>query len=148
MKNIELKLANQETITLKEFENKTLLIVNTASRCGFTGQFEGLQKLYEKYQDQGFVVLGFPCNQFKNQDPENIDSIVEFCSMNYGVTFPMFDKIEVNGPNTHPLYKALKKAKKGLFSEDIQWNFTKFLVNKKGEVVSRYAPMTTPKQIE
>lgn len=104
--------------------------------------------MYQKYKDQGLVVLGFPCNQFKEQDPEDIESIVEFCSLNYGVTFPMFDKIEVNGPNTHPLYEFLKSEKKGLMGSDIKWNFTKFLVSRDGKVIDRFAPQTTPKQIE
>lgn len=145
---IEVKKANQETIALEEYKGQVLLIVNTASKCGFTSQFEGLQELYEKYQDQGFSVLGFPSNQFNEQDPESIDKIVEFCSMNYGVTFPMFDKIDVNGPNAHPLYQHLKSQKKGLLKEDIKWNFTKFLVSRDGEVLKRYAPTTTPSQIE
>lgn len=144
--DIELRKPDQTLTNLSEYKDKVLLIVNTASQCGFTPQFEGLQKLYEDHED--LVVLGFPCNQFKEQDSEDIEKILEFCSLNYNVTFPMFDKIEVNGPNEHPLYKYLKARKKGLFHGDIKWNFTKFLVNRDGKVVNRYAPMTTPEQIE
>ncbi len=145
---IEVRKPDQKMVRLSDYKDKTLLIVNTASYCGFTKQFEGLQELYEKYQDKGLVVLGFPCNQFNQQDPDAIEQIIEFCSLNYHVDFPMFDKIEVNGENEHPLYTYLKSQQSGLFNEDIKWNFTKFLVNKKGEVVDRFAPTTTPKQIE
>ena len=146
--DIEVRKPDQEVIRLSTYKDKTLLIVNTASYCGFTKQFEALQALYQQYKDQGLVVLGFPCNQFNQQDPDAIEQIVEFCSLNYNVDFPMFDKIEVNGDNEHPLYTYLKSQQSGLFNEDIKWNFTKFLVNKKGEVVDRFAPTTTPKQIE
>ena len=145
---IEVRKPNQDVMSLSEYKGKVLLIVNTASQCGFTPQFEGLQKLYTQYKDQGLEILGFPCNQLKEQDPESIDKIIEFCSLNYNVTFDMFDKIDVNGANEHPLYTFLKSQKKGLFNEDIKWNFTKFLVNRNGEVVNRYAPKTTPQQIE
>lgn len=144
--DIEVKKANQEVIKLKEYENKVLLIVNTASYCGFTKQFEGLQELYEKYED--LEVLGFPCNQFNEQDPDSIDDIVTNCKLNYGVTFDMFDKIEVNGENQHPLYTYLKSQKGGMFNDAIKWNFTKFLISRNGEVLKRYAPTTTPKEIE
>lgn len=146
--NFEVLDANKETISLSEYKGKVLLIVNTASYCGFTKQFEGLQELYEKYQSEGLEILGFPCNQFNEQDPDSIDEIVKNCQLNYGVTFKMFDKVEVNGDNAHPLFTFLKSQQKGLLKEDIKWNFTKFLVDKEGQVVDRYAPMTTPKQIE
>lgn len=137
-----------EETKLSEYAGKVLLIVNTASKCGFTPQFKGLEDLHESYQEQGLQVLGFPCNQFLSQDPGSNDEISEFCSLNYGVTFPMFAKIEVNGENTHPLYQHLKKAAKGVLgSEKVKWNFTKFLVGKDGEVIKRYAPNTEPKAI-
>jgi glutathione peroxidase len=138
-----LSLQGKET-SLSEFKDKTILIVNTASKCGLTPQFEGLEKLYESYKDRGLVILGFPSNQFANQEPGDEKSIAEGCVLNYGVTFPMFSKIEVNGPNTHPLYQFLKKEFKG----DIKWNFTKFLVDKSGTVVKRFSPMTKPAKIE
>ena len=134
---------------LSEFQGKVLLVVNTASKCGFTPQFAGLEELYEKYRDQGLEVLGFPCNQFGNQDPGSNDEIQEFCQLNYGVSFPMFGKIEVNGSGTDPLFKHLKKAAPGaLGSERIKWNFTKFLIDAEGNVVKRYAPTAKPKDIE
>ncbi len=133
---------------LSDFEGKVLLIVNTASKCGFTPQFKGLEELYETYKAQGLEVLGFPCNQFLHQDPASNAEIQEFCSLNYGVSFPMFAKVEVNGANTHPLYQLLKSERPGLFgSEKIKWNFTKFLVGKDGKVLKRYAPNTEPKDI-
>lgn len=137
-----------EETKLDEYAGKVLLIVNTASKCGFTPQFKGLEDLYENYKEQGLEVLGFPCNQFLSQDPGSNDQISEFCSLNYGVTFPMFAKLEVNGDNTHPLYQHLKTAAKGVLgSEKIKWNFTKFLVGKDGGVIKRYAPNTEPKAI-
>lgn len=137
-----------EQVDLQDYKGKVLLIVNTASKCGFTPQFEGLEKLYEKYRDQGLEVLGFPCNQFLKQDPGSNDEIAEFCSLNYGVSFPMFAKIDVNGPETHPLYAYLKQEAKGVLgSEKIKWNFTKFLVNRDGQVQKRYAPNTEPKDM-
>lgn len=137
-----------EETRLEAYSGKVLLIVNTASKCGFTPQFKGLERLYEDFKDQGLEVLGFPCNQFLSQDPGTNDEISEFCSLNYGVTFPMFAKIEVNGDDTHPLYKHLKSSAKGLMgSEKIKWNFTKFLVGKNGDVIKRYAPNTEPKAI-
>ena len=137
-----------EEQSLDAFRGKVLLIVNTASKCGFTPQFEGLQSLYADLKDQGVEVLGFPCNQFKNQDPADDQAISEFCSLNYGVDFPMFSKIDVNGPDAHPLFQHLKREAKGLLgSEGVKWNFTKFLVNQKGEVVGRYSPTTKPDAI-
>ena len=137
-----------EEHSLDEFRGKVLLIVNTASKCGFTPQFEGLQSLYIELKEKGLEVLGFPCNQFRNQDPADDKAISEFCSLNYGVDFPMFAKIDVNGPNAHPLFEYLKHSAKGLLgSEAVKWNFTKFLVNREGEVVRRYPPTTKPSAI-
>ncbi len=141
------------TITGKEqpvsdFKGQVLLIVNTASKCGFTPQFKGLEKLYEAYKDKGLNILGFPCNQFAGQDPGSNDEISQFCELNYGVTFPMFAKIDVNGDGAHPLFKHLKTAAPGLLgSEAIKWNFTKFLVDRNGNVVERYAPTTEPEKM-
>ncbi|SFM51431.1 glutathione peroxidase [Marinobacter zhejiangensis] len=134
--------------SMGEYRGKVLLIVNTASKCGFTPQFEGLQALYSDLKEQGLEVLGFPCNQFMSQDPADNDAISQFCSLNYGVDFPMFGKIEVNGPGTHPLYQVLKAEAKGLLgSEKIKWNFTKFLLNRDGKVVKRYPPTAKPEAI-
>jgi|SRR5690606_34694047 len=139
---------NGEAQSLKDYEGKTLLIVNTASKCGLTNQFKELQELYEKYNEQGLVILGFPCGQFNNQEFDDIKETTEFCQVNYGVSFPMFGKIDVNGKKEHPLYSHLKSAKGGLLSSDIKWNFTKFLIDKNGQVVERYAPTTKPSKIE
>lgn len=136
-------------VSLADYRGKVLLIVNTASKCGFTPQFAGLELLHEKYRDRGLAVLGFPCNQFGNQDPGSNDEIASFCQMNYGVSFPMFAKIEVNGAATHPLFKYLKSESPGLLgSEGIKWNFTKFLVSRDGRVLERFAPMTAPANLE
>ncbi|MBE0484560.1 glutathione peroxidase [Marinobacter sp.] len=133
---------------MADYQGKVLLIVNTASKCGFTPQFEGLQALHDQLGDKGFEVLGFPCNQFMNQDPGSDDAISQFCSLNYGVNFPMFAKVDVNGEGTHPLFNFLKKEAKGLMgSEKVKWNFTKFLVNREGRVVRRYAPTAKPSDI-
>ncbi|WP_372964620.1 glutathione peroxidase [Marinobacter sp.] len=135
-------------VAMSDYRGKVLLIVNTASKCGFTPQFEGLQELHKELGDKGFEVLGFPCNQFMNQDPGSDESISQFCSLNYGVDFPMFSKIEVNGEGTHPLYRFLKKEAKGLMgTEKVKWNFTKFLVDAEGHVVRRYAPTVKPAEI-
>ena len=145
----EVNTISGKTVPLADYKGKVLLIVNTASKCGFTPQFTGLETLYTDLKEQGLDILGFPCNQFLKQDPGSDSEISEFCSLNYGVTFPMFSKIEVNGDNTHPLYKYLKKEAKGMLgSEKIKWNFTKFLINRDGEVIKRYAPNTEPKDIE
>ena len=133
---------------LADYLGKVVLVVNTASKCGFTPQFEGLEKLYADLADQGLVVLGFPCDQFANQEFDNDQETAEFCQLNYGVTFPMFHKIDVNGGNAHPLFTWLRKEKGGLLGDAIKWNFTKFLVNRSGEVVGRYAPTVTPAEIE
>lgn len=134
-------------ISLKTYQGKVLLIVNTATKCGFTPQYEGLQKLYEAYKDKGLEVLDFPCNQFAHQAPGSNEELAEFCQLKYHTTFQTFAKIEVNGPKAAPLYVFLKKEKNGLVGEEIKWNFTKFLVDRNGEVVKRYAPQTIPEKI-
>jgi len=137
-----------EDIALKRFEGQVLLIVNTASKCGFTPQYEGLEQLYRELSSRGFAVLGFPCNQFGAQDPGSESEIGAFCEKNYGVTFPMFAKIDVNGADAHPLYKYLKGAKSGLLGSSIKWNFTKFLVDRAGQVVARHAPTAAPQGLK
>ena len=138
-----------QTIDLSDFKGKTLLIVNTASQCGFTPQYEGLEKLQNNYSSEVFSVLAFPCNQFGGQEPGTNEQITEFCSLNYGNTFPIFSKIDVNGENAHPLFIFLTSEKKGLLgTQKIKWNFTKFLINKDGEPVNRYGSSTTPEQIQ
>ncbi|WP_136418842.1 MULTISPECIES: glutathione peroxidase [Oxalobacteraceae] len=135
-------------VDLKKYRGKVLLIVNTASNCGFTPQYKGLEAVYEQFKDKGVEVLGFPCNQFGAQEPGTADEIGAFCEKNYGVSFPLFDKIDVNGANAHPLFKHLKSEARGLMgSEAIKWNFTKFLVRKDGTVYKRYAPQTEPKEL-
>lgn len=146
--DIEVQDIKGRSRTLDEFKGKVLLIVNTASKCGFTPQLEGLQTLHQALGGEKFEVLGFPCNQFMSQDPGSNDEISQFCSLNYGVDFPMFGKIDVNGPNTHPLYRFLKSEAKGVMgSEKIKWNFTKFLVDQNGKVVKRYPPTAKPEAI-
>ncbi len=141
-------IQGRETI-LGEFKNQVLLIVNVASQCGFTPQYKGLENLYKKYQSKGFRVLGFPCNQFGAQEPGDESEIQSFCDLNYGITFPLFSKIEVNGPHTHPLYEFLKSEKKGILgTEAIKWNFTKFLIDRSGVVLKRFAPTTKPEELE
>lgn len=131
--------------SLRDYRGKVLLVVNTASKCGFTPQFGGLEEMYRTYKDRGLEILGFPCNQFGRQDPGSNDEIMEFCQLNYGVSFPMFGKIEVNGANADPLFKYLKHAAPGaLGTEGIKWNFTKFLIDRSGSVIRRYAPKDTP----
>ncbi len=135
-------------VPMATYKGKVLLIVNTATGCGFTPQYEGLQKLYDKYRDKGLEILDFPCNQFGNQAPGTEEEIHELCTLNYGTTFPMFRKIDVNGKNADPLYKFLKKEKGGFLGDEIKWNFTKFLISRDGKVVERYAPVTKPEMIE
>jgi len=137
-----------KAVQLSEYKGKVLLIVNTATGCGFTPQYEGLETLYKKYQAQGFEILDFPCNQFGEQAPGSIVEIKEFCQLNYQTTFPLFAKIEVNGEKEEPLFTYLKSQKGGLLGSKIKWNFTKFLINKDGEVVERFSPKTTPEKIE
>jgi glutathione peroxidase len=137
-----------QPVSLETYKGKVLLIVNTASECGFTPQYQGLEKLYQQFKDLGVVVLGFPCNQFGHQEPGTAAEIGAFCEKNYGVTFPLFEKIDVNGDNAHPLYQYLKQQAPGLLgSEAIKWNFTKFLVNQDGAVINRYAPLTKPEDL-
>ncbi|MDR8522997.1 glutathione peroxidase [Shewanella fidelis] len=138
-----------QTVPLAEYKDRVVLIVNTASKCGFTPQYKELEQLYQKYQAQGLVILGFPCNQFGAQEQGDNETISQFCELNFGVSFPLFEKVEVNGPNTLPLYRYLKTSAKGLLgSEKVKWNFTKFLVNRQGEAVTRFAPTTKPMAIE
>ena len=138
-----------EQITLEQYKGKVLLIVNTASKCGFTPQYEGLEALYQKYKDKGLEILGFPCDQFGHQEPGNDEDIAEFCSLNFGVSFPLFQKTIVNGPEANPLFESLKKEAPGLLgTKRIKWNFTKFLVTPDGKVLKRYAPTIKPSAIE
>ena len=137
-----------DEVSMREYQGKTLLIVNTATGCGLTPQYEGLQDMYEKFQKQGFEILDFPSNQFANQAPGSNGEIKSFCEIRFGVTFKMFSKIDVNGENQEPLYAYLKNQQGGLFGSNIKWNFTKFLINQKGEVIKRYAPMDKPEKIE
>jgi Glutathione peroxidase len=146
--DLEVKTLDGKLVSLDSYRGKLLLIVNTASQCGFTPQYRGLQELYQRYRERGLVVLGFPCNQFGAQEPGDEASIAQFCERNFGVSFPMFAKIQVNGPNAHPLFVRLKKAAPGLLgTEAIKWNFTKFLLTPEGKV-KRYAPTDTPEAIE
>lgn len=143
-----IKTSDGKDTTLSPYQGKVLLIVNVASKCGFTPQYEGLEKLNASYKDRGLMVLGFPCNQFGAQEPGTDSDIQSFCSMNYGVTFPVFSKVDVNGESAHPLYQYLKKEEPGVFgTEGIKWNFTKFLVSRDGKVIKRYAPTTKPEDI-
>jgi glutathione peroxidase len=143
--------ADGHEVPLAQYKGKVLVIVNTASKCGFTPQYAGLETLYRQYKDRGVVVLGFPCNQFGAQEPGTEAEIAQFCELNYGVSFPIFAKVEVNGPEAHPLYKFLRKEKSGVLGAigltAIKWNFTKFLVDRDGNVVDRYAPATTPTEL-
>ncbi|MCL6415782.1 glutathione peroxidase [Aestuariirhabdus sp. Z084] len=146
---IECQTIKGENVTLDEHRGKALLVVNTASKCGFTPQYKGLESLHKKYQDKGLVVLGFPCNQFREQEPEGEGEIASFCERNFGVSFPLFAKVDVNGENTHPLFSALKTAAPGLLgSRGVKWNFTKFLIAPDGKTVKRFAPITRPDKIE
>lgn len=135
-------------IDMDLYKGKTVVVVNTASQCGFTPQFEGLENLYRKYKDEGLVILGFPCNQFGKQEPGDEKSIEEGCMVNYGVSFPVFSKTEVNGANAHPIYKYLKQEQGGFLGNKIKWNFTKFLIDKNGIPVKRFAPTTKPEKME
>ena len=139
---------NGKPVDLGHYKDKVVLVVNTASHCGFTPQYTGLEALYQKYKDQGLVVLGFPCNQFGNQEPGGADQIAQTCQINYGVTFPMFAKVEVNGPQTHPVFQWLKARLPGWFGAKVRWNFTKFLVGRDGQPIKRFAPVTKPERIE
>lgn len=138
----------QQTIEMNQYKGKVVLVVNTASKCGLTPQYEGLQSLHQQYQDQGLVILGFPCNQFKEQEPGDASQISQGCLLNYGVSFQMFDKVEVNGHNSHPIYQYLKNELPGIFGNNIKWNFTKFLIGRDGQPIKRFAPTTKPAAIE
>ena len=144
----KVKNISGEDVSMSEYKGKVVLIVNTASKCGFTKQYEGLEELYEKYKDQGFVILGFPCNQFGSQEPGGNAEIKNFCTSTFSVTFPMMSKIDVNGDDADPLYKFLKKEKGGILGDDIKWNFTKFLIDRDGNVVDRFASQKTPRALE
>ncbi|MGD9698285.1 MULTISPECIES: glutathione peroxidase [unclassified Acinetobacter] len=144
----EAELLDGKNKSFADYQGKVLLIVNTASKCGFTPQFAGLEKLYAKYKDQGFEVLGFPCNQFGGQDPGSNEQIGAFCQKNYGVSFPMFAKVDVKGPEAHILFRYLTNNSKGILGNGIKWNFTKFLIGKDGKVLNRFAPTTKPEELE
>ncbi|MBM7615878.1 glutathione peroxidase [Alkaliphilus hydrothermalis] len=137
-----------EEVRMEQYKGNVVLVVNTASKCGLTPQLKGLEEIYRQHKDGGLQVLGFPCNQFANQESGNNKEIQDFCQLNYGVTFTMFEKIDVNGENAHPLYKFLKSQTKGIFSKEIKWNFTKFLIDQNGNVIKRYSPITSPIKIE
>lgn len=143
----KVKDINGEDVSLEKYKGKVLLVVNTATKCGFTPQYEGLEELYKTYKDKGFEILDFPCNQFANQAPESNQKIKNFCTARFGVTFETFAKIDVNGENEEPLYNFLKNSQGGVFGDDIKWNFTKFLIDKDGNVVNRYASQKKPKNI-
>ncbi len=148
MYEYEIKKSDGSVETLEPYKDKVLLIVNTASKCGFTPQYKGLEALHQKYKDQGLVVLGFPCNQFAHQEPGSDAEIQNFCALNFGVSFPVMAKIDVNGKNTHPLFAELKKRTKGLLGDTVKWNFTKFLVSPNGEKIKRFEPTVEPEKME
>ena len=140
----KLKTISNKEVSMREYEGQVILVVNTASACSFTSQYDGLQKLYDKYNSMGFTILGFPCNQFAAQEKGSDEEISSFCSINYGVNFPMFAKVEVNGKNTHPLFAELKSSLPGILGKSIKWNFTKFLIDATGKPTNRFAPTTAP----
>jgi glutathione peroxidase len=146
--NFQINYLNGKPADLNAYKGKTIIVVNTASKCGLTPQYEGLEALYNTYKDQGLVILGFPCNQFGSQEKGEADTIQEFCQVNYGVSFPMFEKIEVNGKNAHPIYKYLKSELSGFLGSRIKWNFTKFVIDKNGKPVKRFAPTVKPENME
>ena len=146
--NFEINTLQGKPLNLQDYTGKVILVVNTASKCGLTPQYEGLQALYEKYQEQGLVIVGAPCNQFANQEPGDADTIEGSCLVNYGVSFPITEKIHVNGKNAHPLFQFLKKEAPGTLSNAVKWNFTKFLIGKDGKPIKRYAPTTKPEDLE
>ncbi|WP_235070092.1 glutathione peroxidase [Turicibacter sp. TJ11] len=145
---LEVKKMNGQVVKMEQYKGNVILVVNTASKCGLTPQFKELEELYQNYHAEGLEILGFPCNQFAKQDSGTNEEIHEFCQLNYGVTFTMFEKIQVNGANAHPLYQFLKQEAKGVFSSEIKWNFTKFLIDRHGNVIRRYAPTVKPSKIE
>jgi len=142
--SIQVKDAKGDVLSLEQYKGNVVVVVNVASKCGFTPQYKDLQELYDTYKEQGLVILGFPCNQFKEQEPGSAEEIQSFCSLTYGVDFPVLDKVDVNGENEAPLYTFLKEEQKGLLGSSIKWNFTKFLIDKEGNVVKRYAPNVNP----
>ncbi len=147
--DFEAQTITGQAVKLSEYQGKVVLVVNTASKCGFTPQFDGLEKLWKEYESKGLVILGFPCNQFGGQDPGGNEEIASFCQLNYGVSFPMMAKVEVNGAQAHPLYQWLVKEAPGILgTTSIKWNFTKFLIGKQGQVLGRYAPTDTPKGLK
>lgn len=146
--DFEVVTIQEKRVSMAEYKGKTVIVVNTASKCGLTPQFEGLERLYQKYKDRGLVILGFPCNQFANQEPGSASEIQEFCQLNYGVTFPMFAKVDVNGPTAHPLFVYLKSKLGSIFGCKIKWNFNKFVIDKNGKPVKRFAPFTKPEKME
>ena len=145
---LEVKKMNGQVVKMEQYKGNVILVVNTASKCGLTPQFKELEELYQNYHAEGLEILGFPCNQFAKQDSGTNEEIHEYCQLNYGVTFTMFEKIQVNGANAHPLYQFLKQEAKGVFSSEIKWNFTKFLIDRHGNVIRRYAPTVKPSKIE
>ncbi len=148
LQSFKVKAADQTEVALDKYKNKVVLIVNVASKCGYTPQYAGLEALYQKYKDRGLMILGFPCNQFGNQEPGNEQDIQQFCSLTYNVTFPVLAKVEVNGEEAAPIYKWLKSSQPGILgSEAVKWNFTKFLIGKDGHVIDRYAPITKPEAL-
>ncbi len=147
--DLEAVKINGETIAMNTYKGKIIIVVNTASKCGLTPQYEGLEKLYQQYKAQGLVILGFPCNQFGKQEPGSTEDIQEFCQINYGVSFPMFAKVDVNGDSAHPIFKLLKaKLSGGIFGSSIKWNFTKFVIDAQGNPIKRFAPTTKPEKME
>ncbi|MBR1517616.1 MAG: glutathione peroxidase [Bacteroidales bacterium] len=146
--NFKATATNGSEIDFAQFQGKVLMIVNTASKCGFTPQFDGLEKLNQKYKDKGLVIIGFPCNQFAHQDPGTDNEIESFCRLNYGVTFQIMQKIDVNGDNAHPIFKYLRHETRGLFGDKVKWNFTKFLISRDGKSIKRYGPATKPEKME
>lgn len=146
--DLEAKTIQGQSLSLDTYKGKTIIVVNTASECGLTPQYEGLERLYKQYKDQGLVILGFPCNQFGNQEPGNTEDIEAFCQVNYGVSFPMFAKVDVNGKAAHPVFKFLKSRLGGFLGSKIKWNFTKFVIDKNGRPVKRFSPTTKPESME
>ncbi len=146
--DFEAKMLNGQTVSMNQFKGKTIIVVNTASKCGLTPQYKGLEQLYEKYKDEGLVILGFPCNQFAGQEPGTSDEIESFCKVNYGVSFPMFEKTDVNGKDAHPIFQYLKSILGDFPLDSIKWNFTKFLIDKNGKPYKRFAPKTEPVEME
>lgn len=140
----EVTKPNGERVSLRDYKDKVVLVVNTATKCGFADQFEGLEQLYKDYKSEGFVVLGFPSNQFRNQEPDDSETVEQTCKLNFGVTFPIFEKVDVKGASAHPLFKWLKRNKPGMLGREIKWNFTKFLIDRDGKVVKRFSPMRKP----